>query len=41
MGLYIARQLLERYGYVIEVVEPRRASLGGANFVVRFVGDEE
>lgn len=39
LGLYIARQLLERYGYEINVVEPRRGSLGGANFVVRFVGD--
>ena len=40
LGLYIARQLLERYGYAIEVVEPRRASLRGANFVVSFVRDE-
>ena len=41
LGLYIARQLLERHGYTIEVVNPRKASLGGANFVVSFVGSEE
>ena len=35
LGLYIARQLLERYGYTIEVVEPREESPAGANFVVR------
>ena len=40
LGLYIARQLLERYGYVIELVEPHEAVLSGANFLVRFVGDE-
>ena len=40
LGLYIARQLLERYGYSIEVIKPRKLSLDGANFVVRFVGDE-
>ena len=39
LGLYIARQLLERYGYTIEMVNPRGAALGGANFVVRFVED--
>ena len=40
LGLYIARQLLERYGYAIELVEPCEAVLSGANFLVRFVGDE-
>ena len=37
LGLYIARQLLERHGYTIEVVDPRCAALDGANFVMRFV----
>jgi hypothetical protein len=32
--------LLERHGYAIEVVESRRAALGGANFMVRFIEDE-
>ena len=40
LGLYIARQLLERYGYAIEVVETRRSSLGGADFVVNLAGDK-
>ena len=40
LGLYIARQLLERYGYAIEVIEPRRQALSGASFLVSFVGDE-
>ena len=40
LGLYIARQLLDRYEYGIEVVDPREGSLGGANFVVRFVKEE-
>ena len=40
LGLYIARQLLERHGYTIEVVDPRGAALGGANFVVRFAEDD-
>ena len=40
LGLYIARQLLDRHGYVIELAEPRGVSLGGANFVVRFVGED-
>ena len=40
LGLYIARQLLERYGYGIEVVETPRSSLGGADFVVNFAEGE-
>ena len=40
LGLYIARQLLERYGYGIELVDARGASLRGANFVVCFVEEE-
>ena len=32
---------LERYGYTIDISEPLRESLlPGANFVVRFVGDD-
>lgn len=40
LGLYIAHQLLERYGYGIELVDPRGGSLDGANFVVHFVEDK-
>ena len=40
LGLYIARQLLERYGYEIELDRSRAAALDGANFVVSFVRDE-
>ncbi len=40
LGLYIARQLLERYEYGIELVEPSDATLNGANFVVRFMRSE-
>ena len=40
LGLYIARQLLERYGYSIEVIQPCGDSPDGANFVVRFGEDE-
>ena len=40
LGLYIARQLLDRHGYVIEVAEPHGMPLGGANFIVRFGEDE-
>ena len=39
LGLYIARQLLERHGYTIEVADPGGAALGGASFLVRFVED--
>ena len=40
LGLYIARQLLERYEYGIELDRSGVSSLGGANFVVSFVRDE-
>ena len=40
LGLYIARQLLERQGYMIELADPCSAALGGATFVVRFVEDD-
>ena len=40
LGLYIARQLLERYGYAIELDSADRASLRGATFVVNLVRDE-
>ena len=40
LGLYIARQLLERYGYGIELDRSDTVLLGGANFVVSFVRDE-
>ena len=41
LGLYIARQLLERHDYAIEVVLQGEDSLPGANFLVRFAtGDE-
>ena len=39
LGLYIARQLLERHTYGIDVIDPHRSGLGGANFVVRFMED--
>ena len=38
LGLYIARQLLERYGYRIEVSD--ELVLSGANFVVSFVKED-
>lgn len=41
LGLYIARQLLERYGYAIELDGSDHSSLGGADFVVNLVRDEE
>ena len=40
LGLYIARQLLERHGYRIEVGNDRQRVLQGANFVVSFVQEE-
>ena len=39
LGLYIARQLLQRHGYGIELKESV-GTLGGACFVVSFVGDD-
>lgn len=42
LGLYIARQLLDRHDYSIELADLRRHKLlSGANFVVSFVKDEK
>jgi signal transduction histidine kinase len=42
LGLYIARQLLERHDYSIELADTKRYRLlPGANFVVSFVKGEE
>jgi signal transduction histidine kinase len=42
LGLYIARQLLERHDYSIELADTKREKvLSGANFVVSFVQEEE
>ena len=42
LGLYIARQLLERHDYSIELADTKRHKLlPGANFVVSFVKLEE
>ena len=40
LGLYIARQLLERHGYRIAMAENHRRILPGANFVVSFVKED-
>lgn len=40
LGLYIARQLLERHDYRIEVAEEHDRVLGGANFIVSFVKED-
>ena len=40
LGLYIARQLLERHQYSIAVAEDDRKLLPGANFVVSFVEED-
>jgi len=41
LGLYIARQLLERHDYSIELADTKREKvLPGANFVVSFVQEE-
>lgn len=40
LGLYIARQLLERYGYSIKLQNSGGGSLGGADFVVNFFRDK-
>ena len=40
LGLYIARQLLERHDYAISIAERRQRQLPGANFVVSFVKEE-
>ena len=41
LGLYIARQLLERHGYGIAPADERRRVLSGANFVVSFVKEKD
>lgn len=42
LGLYIARQLLQRMGYSISLAEiPSEQILSGANFVINFVNSEE
>ena len=40
LGLYIARQLLERYGYRIALAKDYQKVLPGTNFVVSFVKEE-
>ena len=42
LGLYIARQLLQRMGYSISLAEiPSERILNGANFVINFINKEE
>ena len=42
LGLYIARQLLERHAYSIELADiASEKRLSGANFVINFVANEE
>jgi signal transduction histidine kinase len=42
LGLYIARQLLQRMGYSISLAEiPSERVLSGANFVINFVNSDE
>lgn len=41
LGLYIARQLLDRHGYTIDVAEKDQRILKGANLVVSFVTEQE
>lgn len=42
LGLYIARQLLQRIGYSISLAEiPSEKILSGANFVINFVNSDE
>ncbi len=40
LGLYIARQLLERHGYTINLADPGSHALGGASFIVRLAEEE-
>ena len=40
LGLYIARQLLERHDYNISIAERDQAELPGANFAVSFVKED-
>lgn len=41
LGLYIARQLLERHGFTIDVAAKRDRVLPGANFIVNFAEASE
>jgi len=42
LGLYIARQLLERHDYSIELADIKSDKiLPGANFVVNFVSEDQ
>lgn len=41
LGLYIARQLLDRHGYRIEVAPKRDRLLPGANFLISFFEDAQ
>ncbi|ORE89770.1 ATP-binding protein [Aurantimonas sp. 22II-16-19i] len=41
LGLYIARQLLERHGYTLAVAEKEQRVLKGANLIVSFVKEEK
>ena len=42
LGLYIARQLLQRMGYSISLADiPSENVLNGANFVINFIKTEE
>ena len=40
LGLYIARQLLQRHDYTISVAEDRQKKLPGANFVVSLIKED-
>ena len=40
LGLYIARQLLERHDYGISIADRRQRKLSGANFVVSFLKED-
>ena len=40
LGLYIARQLLQRHDYTISIAEDYNKKLLGANFVVSFVKED-
>ena len=40
LGLYIARQLLERYDYSISIAKESKSCLPGANFVIDFVQED-
>ena len=41
LGLYIARQLLERHGYRIEIADDQQRVLPGANFVVSLAQEDK